>query len=172
MISLINDEQMEIRSDRWQSVVAVCIFGVMLFFSAWFTLSVIFPTTFQSADHFELMSWSTRWIYLVLSVIPGMVGLYVYGSTVNYRLYFDERGIGQSDSFRTVFVMWGDIISYRIERTGPFHNNLYEPIIIGRDSAVVLRPSLPAVMISNGGRRERAVFWKRVIDAIEQNNRK
>jgi|GEM_PF-6575455 len=167
MIYFQHDNGMEIRSDKWQCVVAAFISILMLYFGLWFTLCVIFPDHFHSADNFESYTVNKRRLYLFYSFIPSLIGLYVYRRTVKHCLYYNSKGVGQSDGFRNVFVKWETVVSYTNEDFGNYNDKLHEFVLRDKNAHVVFKPFTPMVCTTNSIRNERNQFWMKVIDVIE-----
>lgn len=167
MIYYQHDNEMEIRSDMWQCVFATCLFVILALIPVYAILCLLFPAYFPSKEHLELVAWSIRFRDMLILLLPGIVGFYVYRSTVRYRLYFNREGIGQSDGFRNAFVKWEVVSSYTVENIGSYKDRLIELVLRDINAHTVFKPIPPTVTSTRKIKNERAQFWKKVADIME-----
>lgn len=157
----------EVKSTLWQKVYAAVMFAVLFACSVWFTLCVLFPGSFPSADDFASQTIYERGFWLMCAIGLGLLGFYILWSTAKYRSYMTEEGIGQTNGFRHRFVKWDEISGYTMELIPRRYEKLVEPVLRDSNARVVMRPLAPVVEHSSHGRELRAEFWQQVTNVVD-----
>jgi hypothetical protein len=170
MRSDIEVTTMRVTSLIWQKSAERLILIVVGGLGARMACSVLWPTTFPSADRFDMQSETQPLPMLIVAV--GVIGLavYLWWTTIRLELRLDRTGVFQTNGLRRTHTKWSDIASYTIETIGSHRDNADEPVLHGADGRVVLRPLWAPIVHDSVISDQRARFWKYVRRVIDNRN--